>query len=832
MSPHSKKRTIDKKYSQKKVKKYYKNLNFNKQDECIKKTENNIFQHPKNPNYKAVFPFIIDYNEANNTIFNNILSDDNGLTIDKWIERFSKNKKKEQPISDDYFYKIKQEITYKLQSSVYELISSRTVTNTFNYLFQKFSTGIYVQIKNNTITHFIPFINTNYVNDWSKLINIPGEDIKKFYENKKENLGGKINYEPNIDLWKASNCLIHTEKTYSINDSNWSEIYQMIEETCNTHKINDVDFFMNTKTFPLLRNDFREPFNYIHGDDKLLTSQYYTSYHPILSTSSNEKFGDLTYPSAEDWRIITKDYFRNNCENKYASMKCDQNKGDIEFDESYSDFCESNNLEWTEKINKAYFIGDSTACGTNTDDNIKLKLVDYSRKHKDFIEAHITRLSRRDKLDLKTQELKYINPSQLPFDSIGIQNGKHGHYKYLLSIPGYTIDYEFPYYLSLGSLVFKIESEYSTWYDHLLKPFVHYIPIKKNLSNLVPLIKWANENQEIVYKIAKNGQIAYNKFFTRKTVINYWEYLLNSIANHRLNLFSLEEKYQKYESELKILQPTLMPPPDVNKVNFKDNKLAIIIPFIKLEQKNKTVFKEYIEELTNKLSKYPKLKYKIIVCEQFRDNRRFNKGQLINIGLLIAKSHGCTHTVISTINNKITDDIIQYYIAFSDADKGVINIAFNWNDYYQKNYLSWICLWNINMLIKIGGYSNQIWNWGCADKIVYHRYCKHYNKLNLSIKIPILHQSIEKYDSDYSEQIIDPHYQHLKILNDWYMDKYDDINVLEKYVEEIINLRKPKKEEDQIEKYDEKLKILEKFKYQNNVEHYVFKLFSELDLIV
>jgi hypothetical protein len=139
------------------------------------------------------------------------------------------------------------------------------------------------------------------------------------------------------------------------------------------------------------------------------------------------------------------------------------------------------------------------------------------------------------------------------------------------------------------------------------------------------------------------------------------------------------------------------------------------------------------------------------------------------------------------------------------------------------------------MLIKIGGFPNQIWNWGCADKIVYHRYCKYQNNIQTlehGVKVPILKKNIEKYGLGDLGQIIDPQYQHLKILNDWYIDKYEDINVLEKYVTEIINLRKPKKEDEQIEKYDEKLRILEKFKHQNNVEHYVFKLFSELDLIV
>jgi hypothetical protein len=366
-------------------------------------------------------------------------------------------------------------------------------------------------------------------------------------------------------------------------------------------------------------------------------------------------------------------------------------------------------------------------------------------------------------------------------------------------------------------------------------------------------------HQESAQKIAKNGYIAYKKFFNKKMILDYWQNLLNSISVHRLNLSSLEERYQQYESQLKIIPQLLMPSPDIDKVNFKDNKLAIIIPFIKLDQKHRAVFKEYIESLPKLLAEYPKLKYKIIACEQFQDNRKFNKGQLINIGVLIAKAHHCTHILISSINTKIRPDIVPYFFSFNETNNSVINIAFSWSDYYQKNYLSGLSLWNINTLINIGGFPNQIWNWGCADRIVYHRYYKYIkkNNLNYGIKIPILKNNIEKYGLGDLGQIIDPQYQHLKIINDWNIKEYEDISIINKIIDNIDNIinyqkNKNKKkiqeiEEDkdinlisikdyssrnmeESEKYQSKLKIIEKIEHQKNVDHYVFKLFSDFDL--
>ena len=268
------------------------------------------------------------------------------------------------------------------------------------------------------------------------------------------------------------------------------------------------------------------------------------------------------------------------------------------------------------------------------------------------------------------------------------------------------------------------------------------------------------------------------------------------------------------------------------------------------------------------------MKYKIIICEQYHDNRKFNKGQLTNLGILIAKSQKCSHVLITNVNNKIKPDMIPYYLAFNETEKGGVNIGFSWSDHYQKKYFNDICLWKLDLLLKIGGYPNEIWGWGCADRILYHRYCKYIktNKLKdgsqWGVFIPILKNKLDKYDLSDWGQIIDPQYQHLKILDDWNIEKYTDLDVLEKYIDEIINLRKKlskKKNQSKTslvssmkkiiknnndvstnnedsdiietitdsERFKANLKIVDKYKYQHqkDVEHYTFKLISKLNLL-
>lgn len=67
-------------------------------------------------------------------------------------------------------------------------------------------------------------------------------------------------------------------------------------------------------------------------------------------------------------------------------------------------------------------------------------------------------------------------------------------HKYQLNIDGTVAAYRFPYLLAGSSVVLKQDSDY---YEHFYKdlvPNVHYIPFKRDLSNLLNQIKWAQEH--------------------------------------------------------------------------------------------------------------------------------------------------------------------------------------------------------------------------------------------------------------------------------------------------------------------------------------------------
>ena len=57
--------------------------------------------------------------------------------------------------------------------------NSSSVDNTFNYIFHKFKKGIFVKIRDNKLTTFLPFSKVNFINEWSKYIKLDENNWKK-----------------------------------------------------------------------------------------------------------------------------------------------------------------------------------------------------------------------------------------------------------------------------------------------------------------------------------------------------------------------------------------------------------------------------------------------------------------------------------------------------------------------------------------------------------------------------------------------------------------------------------------------------------------------------
>ncbi len=80
-------------------------------------------------------------------------------------------------------------------------------------------------------------------------------------------------------------------------------------------------------------------------------------------------------------------------------------------------------------------------------------------------------------------------------------------YKYHILIDGVTCAYTASgWKWFTNSLIFKVDSPAIQWYYSELQPYVHYIPVKANLEDLIAQLRWAQEHDAEAKNIADNAR--------------------------------------------------------------------------------------------------------------------------------------------------------------------------------------------------------------------------------------------------------------------------------------------------------------------------------------
>ncbi|XP_013168422.1 PREDICTED: KDEL motif-containing protein 1-like [Papilio xuthus] len=126
----------------------------------------------------------------------------------------------------------------------------------------------------------------------------------------------------------------------------------------------------------------------------------------------------------------------------------------------------------------------------------RLKLIDIARENPELFNVSLTNF-----FFYREKEAQY-GPKQ-PHVSFF----KFFDYKYQINIDGTVAAYRFPYLLSGGGMVLKQESPYYEHFYSQLREWEHYVPVARDLSDLVEKIHWALKNDDKAHNIAKNGRL-------------------------------------------------------------------------------------------------------------------------------------------------------------------------------------------------------------------------------------------------------------------------------------------------------------------------------------
>ncbi|TSQ01559.1 KDEL motif-containing protein 1 [Bagarius yarrelli] len=215
-------------------------------------------------------------------------------------------------------------------------------------------------------------------------------------------------------------------------------------------KLPDVEFFVNLGDWPL---------------EKRRTSE---KFHPIFSWCGSDDTRDIVMPTYDLTESILETMGRVSLD----MMSVQANTGPA----------------WSEKNSTAFWRGRDSR-------RERLELVKLARANPTLIDAAFTNF-----FFFKHDESLYgpIVKHVSFFDFF--------KYKYQINVDGTVAAYRLPYLLAGGSVVLKQDSIYYEHFYSQLQPWVHYIPLKADLSDLLEKIQWAKDHDEETRKIAQAGQ--------------------------------------------------------------------------------------------------------------------------------------------------------------------------------------------------------------------------------------------------------------------------------------------------------------------------------------
>lgn len=397
---------------------------------------------------------------------------------------------------------------------------STAVINTFKYIFYKFKKAIFIQIRNNTLVNFLPFSNVHYFNEFVEYIRVDPKfaNVHSFinYVNMKAGYRPVTNILP-VEEWLGNNAMFRYDVQKYESDNNVVTFKNMFEQLCSERIVPDVDIFFNRRDYPLFTLDGTEPFNHVYGSKHTpLLSYDYDKYCPIFSGSANEnEFADVISPTYEDWARA-----KYQADDVVFPNKCVK----------YPRIVRSRGNAWSDKLPIAVFRGSSTGAGVDARTNQRLKALKLARDHQDLLDVGITKWNLRPRKYETEQYLKTIELESYPVvEKLTLQEQSDA-YKYILCLEGHVAAYRLSYELSSDSVVLLADSRYKMWYNSMLKPFVHYVPVRWDLSDLIDKITWCREHDTDCIKIIQNANAFYDTFLGVTGILDYLQKLMIDVS--------------------------------------------------------------------------------------------------------------------------------------------------------------------------------------------------------------------------------------------------------------------------------------------------------------
>lgn len=155
--------------------------------------------------------------------------------------------------------------------------------------------------------------------------------------------------------------------------------------------------------------------------------------------------------------------------------------------------------DWDSKKSIAVFRGSSTGCGFTPETNQRLKLATMKSDDLDVgIMSYTSNLKYNSPTDIGKIEKTVPTVPKLDWK-------QQSEYKYILHVDGNVVAYRLLKSMLTNSVILRVKSDFIHWCDTELKPGVHYVEIKEDLSDLREKLDWCKSHEEECKQIANAG---------------------------------------------------------------------------------------------------------------------------------------------------------------------------------------------------------------------------------------------------------------------------------------------------------------------------------------
>lgn len=147
-------------------------------------------------------------------------------------------------------------------------------------------------------------------------------------------------------------------------------------------------------------------------------------------------------------------------------------------------------------------------------------------------------------------------------------------------------------------------------------------------------------------------------------------------------------------------------------------QLAVVVPFRDQRplQDRSSQLKRFIPHMEQFLSSIPNCRGAIIIVEQAQDGRKFNRGQLLNVGFELARN------ALPGVSFFITHDVdllpsmeMRPVYANVPTEPAAVHLASVWNKYTYGTFIGGVLAFRPEDFIRVNGYPNNYWGWGLED---------------------------------------------------------------------------------------------------------------------